>query len=74
MLILERYKQTTKPEKDRSMLKLTNVGVQRMASVYFKQLSDFIIPVAQLQLIETIGQGNAQHARITVGLVSFSQS
>ena len=47
--------------------KKKDVYFTRMASKYFGQLSDFIIPVTQLRLIETIGQGI--HVMVIVGLV-----
>ena len=50
MTVLETDKPTSVP-------KLKNVYYTRMASKYFRQLSNFIIPVTQLRLVETIGQG-----------------
>ena len=48
--------------------KLKNLCYTRTASKYFSHLSDFIIPVTQLRLIETIGQGIVEHIMDTVDL------
>ena len=63
MKILETNKPTT------TILELTKVNFPRMASTYFQELSDFIIPFKQIQLIETIGQGIVEHVMVTVDLL-----
>ena len=58
-------------EKPTSTLKLKNVHFTRMASKYFRQLSDFIIPVTQIRLIETIGQGMVEFVMVTANLAKI---
>ena len=63
---------TTFLETDQSTmsdLKLTKVSFPRMASAYLEQLSEFIIPVTRIKLIETIGQGIVEHMMIIVDLI-----
>ena len=52
-----------------STLKVAKVYFPEMASTYAQQLSHFVIPVTQLQLIEMIGQGIAVHLMVTVHLI-----
>ena len=59
MIDLETDKPTSAP-------KLRNPCYTWITSKYFSQLSDFIIPVTQLRLIETIGQGIVEHVMVTV--------
>ena len=56
-------------DKPMSILKVAKVYFPEIASTYAQQLSDFIIPVTQLQLIEMIGQGIAVHVMVTVDLI-----
>ena len=59
-------------EKPTSTLKLKNIQLTRMASKYFRQLSDFIIPVTQIRLIETIGQGMVELVMVTACRFRFN--
>ena len=62
MLVLETDKHTTSAPN----VTMHTVYCTRMAPTYFDQLSDFIIPVTQLRLVETVGQGITEHVNAIV--------
>ena len=55
---------TVTPAEDMGALTTSRIYRPRVASKYLRQLSDFVVPKTQVQLIETIGQGNTDQVRI----------